>query len=96
LKAVGDGGGYINAAEAMRKLVSEPLSPILSKIRCPVDVIGGEKDSFCPPKAAEILISGLRDAQYVQIAGAGHLMSIDNPAAYAAAIKQSLDRSAKK
>jgi pimeloyl-ACP methyl ester carboxylesterase len=96
LKAVGDGGGYINAAEAMRKLVSEPLAPILSKIRCPVDVIGGEKDSFCPPKAAEILISGLRDAQYVQIAGAGHLMSIDNPAAYAAAIKQSLDRSAKK
>jgi pimeloyl-ACP methyl ester carboxylesterase len=96
LKAVGDGGGYVNAAEAMRKLVGEPLTPILSKILCPVDVIGGEKDSFCPPKAAEMLISGLRDAQYLEIAGAGHLMSIDNPAAYAAAIKQSLDRSAKK
>ncbi len=96
LKAVGDGGGYVNAAEAMRKLVGEPLTPILSKIRCAVDVIGGEKDSFCPPKAAEMLVSGLHDAQYLEIAGAGHLVSIDNPVAYAAAIKQSLDRSVRK
>lgn len=96
LSAVGDGGGYINAAEAMRKLVSEPLTPILSTVQCPVDVIGGEKDSFCPPKAGEMLMSGLRDARYIEIAGAGHLMSIDNPTAYAAAIAQSLDRSARK
>lgn len=91
LAAVGDGRGYINAARAMRKLVDEPLTAILPKVRCPVDVIGGDKDSFCPPKAADMLVNGLANARYQEIPGAGHLMSIDNPAAYAAAIKQALD-----
>jgi pimeloyl-ACP methyl ester carboxylesterase len=93
LAAVGNGGGYINAARAMKKLVDEPLTPTLLKIKCRVDVIGGEKDAFCPPKAASLLMSGLSSAEYHEIKGAGHLMSIDNPAAYADAIKQSLTRS---
>jgi 3-oxoadipate enol-lactonase len=93
LAAVGDGGGYINAARAMARLVEEPLTSILPRIQCPVDIIGGEKDSFCPPKAAAMLMRDLREAHYHEIKGAGHLMSIDNPAAYAGAIKQSLDRS---
>ena len=93
LKAVGDGGGYINAARAMKRLSAEPLTPILPRVACHVDVIGAEKDVFCPRKAADILISGLTKAEYHEIPGAGHLMSIDNPAAYATTIKQSLDRS---
>jgi pimeloyl-ACP methyl ester carboxylesterase len=93
LAAVGNGSGYINAARAMRRLVDEPLTAILHKISCPVDVISGEKDSFCPPKAAEMLLSTLPNARYQEIAGAGHLMSVDNPAAYSAAIKQALNRS---
>lgn len=93
LAAVGTGGGYINAARAMRRLVDEPLTPLLAHVTQQVDVIGGERDQFCPPKAATLLMSGLPQARYHEIVGAGHLMSIDDPAAYAAAIKQSLDRS---
>jgi 3-oxoadipate enol-lactonase len=93
LAAVGNGGGYINAARAMKKLIDEPLTPALAKIKCPVDVIGGEKDAFCPPKAASLLMSGLSSAEYHEIKSAGHLMSIDSPAAYAGAIKYSLERS---
>lgn len=40
-----------------------------------------------------MLMSGLANAEYQEIEGAGHLMSIDNPAAYTSAIKRSLDRS---
>ncbi len=92
LVAVGEGGGYINAARAMKALVDEPLTPVLAKIKCRVDVIGGEKDAFCPPKAASLLMKDLAGAEYHEIKGAGHLMSIDNPAAYAGAIKYSLER----
>lgn len=91
--AVGDGRGYINAARAMRRMSDEPLTPLLPQIACRVEVIGGEKDAFCPRKASDILIGGLRAAQYQEIPGAGHLMSIDNPAAYADAIRTALDRS---
>ena len=93
LAAVGTGGGYVNAARAMQRLASEPLTPILPRVSCRVDIIGGEKDLFCPPKAAALLVSGLPDASYHEISVAGHLMSIDNPDAYAQTIKQSLDRS---
>jgi len=93
LAAIRDGGGYVNAAYAMKRLAGEPLTPILRRITCRVDVIGGEKDAFCPRKAADILMSCLGSAEYHEIEGAGHLMSIDRPAAYAGAIKLSLDRS---
>lgn len=95
LAAIGDGGGYINAARAMARLADEPLTPLLERITCHVDVIGGEKDAFCPRKAADMLIRGLADAEYREIEGAGHLMSIDSPAAYAGAISCSLDRSSR-
>jgi pimeloyl-ACP methyl ester carboxylesterase len=93
MAAVRDGRGYVNAARAMKRLAKEPLTPILRRITCRVDVIGGEKDVFCPRKAAEMLINALSNAKYHEIEGAGHLMSIDKPAAYAGAIKLSLERS---
>jgi 3-oxoadipate enol-lactonase len=92
LAAIGDGTGYVNAARAMQRLADDPLEPLLPRISCPVDVIAGEKDVFCPRRAADMLMSSLGNAEYHEIAGAGHLMSIDNPAAYAGLIKLSLDR----
>ena len=86
IRAVGDGKGYINAARAMRGLVDHPLTPLLERIACPVDVIGGEKDAFCPRKAADGLMRGLKSARYHEIEGAGHLMSVDNPKRYLDAI----------
>jgi pimeloyl-ACP methyl ester carboxylesterase len=93
MAAVCDGRGYVNAARAMKRLAKEPLTPLLRRITCRVDVIGGEKDVFCPRRAAEMLINDLSNAKYHEIEGAGHLMSIDKPAAYAGAIKLSLERS---
>ena len=90
LEAVGTGDGYVNAARAMARLHDDPLTPFLPDITCPVHVIGGEADVFCPRKAAEIMIAALRHGTYHEVARAGHLMSVDQPDAYAQAIRNAL------
>ena len=94
LKAVGAGGGYINAARAMARLNGHPLTDLLPAIACPVHVIGGEADTFCPRKAAEIMMAALRRGTYREVARAGHLMSVDQPDAYAQAIRNALESNA--
>ena len=94
LEAIGTGGGYVNAARAMMRLNENPLTQVLPDIACPVHVIGGEADVFCPRKAADIMIAALRHGSYHEIAGAGHLMSIDQPEAYAQAIRNALESNA--
>jgi pimeloyl-ACP methyl ester carboxylesterase len=90
LEAVGDGGGYCSAAAAMARLRDEPLTPDLGKIAADVLVVGGEHDSFCPRRAADIMLGELPSAKYVEIPGAGHLMAIDAPEATASAIRDYL------
>ncbi|MGI9286283.1 MAG: alpha/beta fold hydrolase [Pseudomonadales bacterium] len=91
--AVGDGGGYINAARAMIGVHTEPLTPQLGGITCPVDVIGADGDVFCPRKAADIILDGLKQGTYHEVAHAGHLVSVDQPAAYAMTLRNALLRS---
>ena len=92
LEAVGSGGGYVNAARAMLRLHENPLTPLLSEIQCPVSVIGGAEDIFCPRKAADIMLSELTNGSYQEVANAGHLLSVDQPDAYAEAIRTALQR----
>lgn len=80
--AVGDGRGYINAARAMIGIRSEPLNPLLEKIDIPVDVIGASSDVFCPRRASDIIVEGIDSCRYHEIAGSGHLLSVDQPDAY--------------
>ncbi len=94
LKAIGTGDGYVNAARAMARLHEDPLTQLLPDIACPVHVIGGEADVFCPRKAADIMIAALRHGTYHEVAQAGHLMSVDQPDAYAEAIRNALESSA--
>jgi len=91
MKAVGDGTGYVNAARAMLSLSEVPLTPILKKIQCPVSIISGEKDIFCPRKAADIMISELTNSTFQEVANAGHLLSVDQPETYAETIQNALN-----
>jgi pimeloyl-ACP methyl ester carboxylesterase len=79
LAAVGDGAGYRNAAKAMASLNQDPLTPTLAKVSVHVDVVGATQDTFCPFKAAQIILDALPDGHYHEISEAGHLMNIDNP-----------------
>ncbi len=94
LEAIGTGDGYVNAARAMARLNEEPLTQRLPDIACPVHVIGGDGDVFCPRKAADIMIAALRHGTYHEVAQAGHLMSVDQPEAYAEAIRNALESNA--
>ncbi|MCC6224956.1 MAG: alpha/beta fold hydrolase [Microthrixaceae bacterium] len=81
LEAIGDGAGYINAAKAMARVNTAPLTDLLPAIPIHVDVVGGSQDAFCPRKAADLLMAGLVDATYWELEGLGHLMNVDDPAA---------------
>lgn len=91
LAAVGDGRGYVNAAQAMMRLHAEPLTPRLQRIKGQVVVVGAEHDQFCPRKAADILLEALPVGRLMSIPEAGHLMNIDNPAAVTEALSLALD-----
>ncbi|MCH2285924.1 MAG: alpha/beta hydrolase [SAR324 cluster bacterium] len=92
LEAVGNGGGYVNAARAMIGLHENPLTPLLSNIQCPVSVIGGSGDIFCPRKAADIMLNKLSNGTYQEVNDAGHLMSVDQLENYSNTIHKSLQR----
>jgi pimeloyl-ACP methyl ester carboxylesterase len=91
LVAVGDGGGYINAARAMAALNQAPLTPKLTEVKVHVDVVGATGDTFCPRKAAQIILDALPDAAHLEIPDAGHLMNIDNPQGVTHALRLTLD-----
>ena len=93
LKAIGTGDGYVNAARAMARLNEDPLTQCLPDIACPVHVIGSDADVFCPRKAADIMLAALRHGTFHEVARAGHLMSVDQPEAYAQAIRNALESS---
>jgi pimeloyl-ACP methyl ester carboxylesterase len=92
LAAVGDAVGYINASAAMARLRDEPLTPELASIGSDVDVhiIGADHDSFCPKKAAQIILDAIGHATYAEITGAGHLMLVDQPEQVIASLRQAL------
>ncbi|MQA06379.1 MAG: alpha/beta fold hydrolase [Streptosporangiales bacterium] len=78
--AIGSGAGYVNAARAMAGLRAQPLTEELANVQSPVAVVGADADSFCPRKAADILLDALPAATYHEVPGAGHLMNVDQPA----------------
>lgn len=80
LEAVGGGAGYINAARAMARINTVPLTELLPQVAVHVDVIGATNDTFCPRRAADLLMDGLPDATYRELDGPGHLMNVDSPA----------------
>lgn len=88
--AVGEGAGYVNAARAMIAVASAPLTERLRDIKAPVHIIQGEKDVFCPPKAAEILREAMPQAGYSEIPDAGHLIAVDQPDLLALEIAKAL------
>ncbi|MDE0494976.1 MAG: alpha/beta hydrolase [Acidimicrobiaceae bacterium] len=90
IDAVGDGRGYINAARAMISIRTEPLNPLLAQIRVPVDVIGASSDVFCPRRASDIIVEGVDGCHYHEVAGSGHLLSVDQPDAYGKLLAQLL------
>jgi pimeloyl-ACP methyl ester carboxylesterase len=79
-------------AGAIRAMMTRPDStPLLSTIRCPTLILVGAEDTLTPPPLAEELRRGIAGSEHVVIPSAGHLASLEQPAAFNAALARFLD-----
>lgn len=53
--------------------------PLLAEIDVPVLVLVGEEDAVTPPAEARAMVEQLPDARLARIAGAGHLLAVEQP-----------------
>ena len=85
-QSTADPRGYGNACAAMAALNAAPLDPELGRISAPTLIVASDRDRHCPPKAAEIIGSGIRGSRLEIIAGAGHPIPVEKPRELAALI----------
>lgn len=73
-----------NACFAMRDRADR--TPDLPKLKMPVMVILGEKDAIIPASMGQQMVQGCQRGEFVLIPGAGHLATMEEPAAVNSAI----------
>lgn len=80
--------GYINAAKAVLSMRDVSLHDRLPRISAPVLIVSGEHDTWCPRRAAELLLERLPQASYIELAGVGHLVTDTDPHALASTVRR--------
>jgi 3-oxoadipate enol-lactonase len=79
-------------AGAIAALMTRPDStPLLQTIHCPTLILVGDRDVVTPPPLSEGLHAAITGSELVVIAGAGHLSSLEQPAAFNAALARFLE-----
>ena len=63
---------------------------VAARVQCSVTVIVGSEDKMTPPRAAGALIADFADCDVVHLAGAGHMMMNEDPAAVRSALAKAL------
>ena len=63
----------------------------LPEIDCPTLVIVGKLDAISPPAEMRAVVAAIPAAQYVEIAGAGHMTNIEKPEEFNAAVERFLE-----
>jgi YbgC/YbaW family acyl-CoA thioester hydrolase len=82
--------GMAGALAAMRdRPGSEALLPTLSSV--PTLVVVGESDSLIPPEQGRAMAQAIPGARFATIPGAGHLPSVEQPAATTQILREFLD-----
>ena len=62
----------------------------LAAIRTPTLVLAGEQDTNAPADMMQRMAGKIRKAEYVCLAGVGHLGNLENPGTYNAALDRFL------
>lgn len=77
----------------IRRMMSRPdSSDVLQQLTAPTLVVVGEEDALTPPDEARKMVSLCQDATLVVVPRAGHLPSLEQPAAFNDAMNGFLDR----
>lgn len=80
-------------AAASQAMAERPDSTaLLPEIQVPALVVVGEEDGVTPPEEAKAMAAALPQADLVRIPAAGHLTALEQPDAFAHAVKGFLDR----
>ncbi len=80
--------GYLGSCAALR---DADLGEHLAELRVPAVCVCGSEDASTTPSSVRSLASRLPDAEYVEIHGAGHLVPVERPVAFADIIKRFLE-----
>jgi pimeloyl-ACP methyl ester carboxylesterase len=80
--------------EPLRQFNATPfdLRPDLGRIEAETLVITGRDDFICGPAAAQVLADGIPRSELVIVDDAGHMLHLEQPAAYSAAVEAFLSR----
>jgi 3-oxoadipate enol-lactonase len=76
----------------MLALMGFDLRKALADIKVPTLVLAGAKDTNAPAPMMAKMATYIPGASYVELAGAGHLANLEQPAAFDAALAQFLER----
>jgi pimeloyl-ACP methyl ester carboxylesterase len=72
---------------AQRGMAARPdMTDLLSSIEVPTLVLVGQEDVISPPAEMRSIAAAMPDAQFVEIPGAGHMTTMENPEAVNAAL----------
>jgi pimeloyl-ACP methyl ester carboxylesterase len=85
----GDPQGLAHMTRCLARLADDPLTPRLASLACPVLLVVGERDPM-GPGASVIIQRHLPRATLDVIAGCGHWVHVEAPAALLAAIHRFL------
>lgn len=75
----------------LNQQVTRRRKPELGDIAAPTLILNGSLDSPARRAAGRALQAAIPDAQQIELAGAGHLAALDDPAAYAASVAAFVD-----
>jgi pimeloyl-ACP methyl ester carboxylesterase len=76
---------------AMRAINGYDVLPALPGFRLPALVIAGDRDRLIPSAATRAVAAGIPGARYVEIPDCGHMATIEQPTAVAAALDPFLE-----
>ena len=87
----GDAKGISEVTRTLRSLYSDPLTPKLAEISCPVLLIVGDKDPM-GSRASSIISEQIPDAVLVTVPDCGHWVHLEQPGSVIEAIDEFLPR----
>ena len=93
LAAIADSVPAATIAWAQRAMAGRPDSTaVLAAASVPVLIVVGEDDAVTPPAAAHEMAAAARDAELVEVPGAGHLTPAEDPGGFAVVVLDWLSR----
>lgn len=80
---------FLAQSEALR--TRDDLGPVLDTFAGPIAIMCGAEDRLCPPEWHEAMARRAKNPRLTIIPGAGHMLPLEQPAAFSAALISWLD-----